>query len=109
MESMKCREGYASMESMQCRERCTSIESMQCREGYAKKKRKKRKNLYSNEVHWVSHCVHILIVNNFYMLKYNLAHHYKKVSMLLCLQDKIHIHDWVYFEYAVRKNEEFLI
>ena len=27
----------------------------------------------------------------------------------VCLQDTIHIYDWVYFEYTVTKNEEFVI
>ena len=27
-------------------------------------------------------------------------------KMGVCLQDKIHIHDWVYFEYKATKNME---
>ena len=29
--------------------------------------------------------------------------------MWVCLQDKIHIHDWVYFEHTVTKNVEICV
>ena len=44
-----------------------------------------------------------LWLNNLYLLKYK-SHIITK--MWVCLQEKIHIHDWVYFEFTVTKNIE---
>ena len=38
-----------------------------------------------------------------YLLKYKW---YIISKRCVCLQDKIHIHDWVYFEHTVTKNME---
>ena len=41
-------------------------------------------------------------LNSLYILKYK----YIISKRWVCLQNKIHIHDWVYFEYTVKKNME---
>ena len=48
--------------------------------------------------------VFILIVKSFIPTIIKVAHHFEKVQV--CLKDKNHIHDWVYFEYTVTKNME---
>ena len=44
-----------------------------------------------------------LELNNLYLLKYKWHISSKR---WVCLQDKIHIHDWVYFEHTVTKSIE---
>ena len=52
--------------------------------------------------HILYYNVHIQL-NNLYLLKYK-CHIISK--RWVYLQDKIHIHDWVYFESTVTKNME---
>ena len=47
--------------------------------------------------------VYMLIVNSLYLLKYKWHIISKR---WIRLQEKIHIHDWLYFEYMVTKNME---
>ena len=44
-----------------------------------------------------------LLLNSLYLLKYKW---YIISKRWVCLQEKIHIHDWVYFEHSVTKNIE---
>ena len=46
-----------------------------------------------------------LQLNNLDLLKYSDTS-FRKDEYWVCLQDKIHIHDWVLFEYTVTMNME---